>query len=328
MEPSTDDLIRLSRKLSNIAPSAYDVTSRCNLSCTGCYYYEGIGDPRSAPQKSLTDFDNFFQSEKERGINYPHFAGGEPSLRLDVLEVAAKYWKQGAIYTNGLIKIPESLKFKILVSLWGNRETDAALRGRETWSSIEKNYKEDDRCSLLFTANKLNIDHAEEVVHFAKSLGLKCIFSLFSPTRSELARLDGERSKLELGPSDAAAIINHLRAIRDKYQENTIFPEEYAQLALDPVKTFNVDPETGWARACTLLNNKVYRHYNHDLNFKPDSCCTPDVDCANCRVYLNVHTKILSTSNNYFKNTEKRHAWHAAMKGYLEMHFFGNQLST
>jgi hypothetical protein len=36
--------------------------------------------------------------------NYPQFSGGEPSLNTTALEIAAKHWQHGIIYTNGIKK--------------------------------------------------------------------------------------------------------------------------------------------------------------------------------------------------------------------------------
>src|SRR3989339_1532209 len=56
--------------------STYDMCNRCNLSCDGCYYYEGAkqfacenGDPEA--------WRELMRKEKARGITYVVLAGAE-----------------------------------------------------------------------------------------------------------------------------------------------------------------------------------------------------------------------------------------------------------
>ena len=64
--------------------------------------------------------------------NYPRFSGGEPSLNTTALEIAAKHWQHGIIYTNGIKKVPVHVPFRIALSIWGAKDSNQRLRGGPT----------------------------------------------------------------------------------------------------------------------------------------------------------------------------------------------------
>jgi len=68
------------------------------------------------------------QAEKTRGITYVVLAGAEPSLVPALLEVCYDEMPLGSIATNGFKKIPESVRYKIHISVWGNDETSYQVR--------------------------------------------------------------------------------------------------------------------------------------------------------------------------------------------------------
>src|ERR1700742_3621324 len=93
------------RRFRAMKSSNYDINNTCNLTCEGCYYFVS-GQKTYNKRPSAIDYDQFFRAEAGRGINYPVFSGGEPSLNPTALRAAAKYWTSGIIYTNGIKKVP------------------------------------------------------------------------------------------------------------------------------------------------------------------------------------------------------------------------------
>src|SRR3974377_1581997 len=64
--------------------STYDMTSRCNVRCDGCYYYEG--DKQYAEDETDVEaWKKLLASEKERGITFVVLAGAEPALVPELL---------------------------------------------------------------------------------------------------------------------------------------------------------------------------------------------------------------------------------------------------
>jgi len=110
------------RKYFFLRESTYDMSNRCNIRCDGCYYYEG--EKQFAREVSDVEaWRELMRAEKARGITYVVLAGAEPSLVPALLEVCYQEMPLGSIATNGFKKIPESVGYKLHVSVWGNDET-------------------------------------------------------------------------------------------------------------------------------------------------------------------------------------------------------------
>ena len=133
------------RKYFFLRELTYDMSNRCNIRCDGCYYYEGekqfareIGDVEA--------WRGLMRAEKARGITYVVLAGAEPSLVPELLDVCYQEMPLGSIATNGFKKIPESVGYKLHISVWGNDET--SLRIRKAKNLLKKqieNYENDSR---------------------------------------------------------------------------------------------------------------------------------------------------------------------------------------
>ena len=119
------------------------MSNRCNLRCDGCYYYEG--EKQFAVENNQVEaWRELMRSEKERGITYVVLAGAEPSLVPDLLEVCFQEMPLGSIATNGFKKIPESVGYKIHISVWGNDETSLHVRkARNLLTKQIENYRDD-----------------------------------------------------------------------------------------------------------------------------------------------------------------------------------------
>ena len=115
------------RKYFFLRESTYDMSNRCNIRCDGCYYFEG--DKQFAREISDVEaWRRLMQAEKARGITYVVLAGAEPSLVQELLNVCYQEMPLGSIATNGFKKIPESVGYKIHISVWGNEETSLRIR--------------------------------------------------------------------------------------------------------------------------------------------------------------------------------------------------------
>jgi MoaA/NifB/PqqE/SkfB family radical SAM enzyme len=168
------------RKFFFLRESTYDMTNRCNIKCEGCYYYEG--EKQFAQENSDPEaWRALMQSEKERGITYVVLAGAEPSLVSHLCETCYSVIDLGAIATNGLKKMPESIGYKIHISVWGNDET--SLRIRHAPHMLERqieNYTGDPRAVFVYTFTRHNIDQVDGVVETLAEKGCKVTFNMFS----------------------------------------------------------------------------------------------------------------------------------------------------
>lgn len=107
--------------------STYDMTSRCNIRCDGCYYYEGEKQ-LVTDNEAIGDWRALMAAEKARGVTFVVLAGAEPSLAIDRCRVCYDAIPLGAIATNGLKRFPDDIGYRIHLSVWGNDRTSLRVR--------------------------------------------------------------------------------------------------------------------------------------------------------------------------------------------------------
>ena len=151
------------RKYFFLRESTYDMSNRCNIRCDGCYYFEG--DKQFAVENlDVEDWRALMREEKARGITYVVLAGAEPSLVPELLDACYLEMPLGSIATNGFRKIPESVGYKIHISVWGNDETSLRIRKAKNLLARQiENYKDDPRAVFVYTYTRENIDEAHDV---------------------------------------------------------------------------------------------------------------------------------------------------------------------
>lgn len=140
-----------------------DVTNNCNLRCRHCFHKNFL---YKGKEVSIEEWGKRFQGYKEKGIKAVILVGGEASLRLDVLELAQKYFPLVSVYTNGLIKIPEDYDYNIFLSIDGFKERHDKIRGEGVFEKAIANYKGDKRVVIACVFSKLNYSGKEDFQNF------------------------------------------------------------------------------------------------------------------------------------------------------------------
>ncbi|MBW2709991.1 MAG: radical SAM protein [Deltaproteobacteria bacterium] len=261
--------------------STYDMTHRCNIRCDGCYYYEG--DKQFARENLDPDqWQQLMKAEKERGITYVVLAGAEPSLVPDLCDVCFQEIPLGAIASNGLRKIPESVGYKIHVSVWGNDGTSARIRHREGMLKQQiSNYQGDERAVFVYTFTRDNIADAEPVLAVLAEAGCKVTFNMFSAPVGYEGPLRHTETSLKLVRETVMALLS-------QYPDTVLFspynivahthPLSLHDLYACPYPRMNPSKAQGLGRS--------FRQYRTDLTWNREAaCCVPDTDCHDCRHY-------------------------------------------
>ncbi|MCU0850647.1 MAG: hypothetical protein MUC80_05140 [Candidatus Thermoplasmatota archaeon] len=102
-----------------------------------------------------------FAQERAQGRKSIFLIGGEPTLRMDIIELAYDFFGRNlSLVTNGQIKIPTKLKFPFAVSVDGGKKIHNQIRGNNSWEHVFKNYVDDHRvllssCLRKGTANQI-----------------------------------------------------------------------------------------------------------------------------------------------------------------------------
>ncbi|MBR4719797.1 MAG: radical SAM protein [Lachnospiraceae bacterium] len=122
------------------------VTSSCNLHCAGCYSRcnEATTDHKPVDQLSGVEWKRIFDEAEELGVSFILLAGGEPLLRWDVMQEAAK--KPGIlfpIFTNGTfigekyMELFDTHRNLVpVISIEGNRDKTDLRRGEGVYDKI------------------------------------------------------------------------------------------------------------------------------------------------------------------------------------------------
>ncbi len=120
----------------------FSVTSKCNLNCEGCYHHA----LRQSSETELSDerLKKAIAEAKELGISFIVFAGGEPLMRSNVLDITRDYPEiMFLVFTNGLLlndavirKMTEKRNVVPLVSMEGYENDTDGRRGAGVYDKV------------------------------------------------------------------------------------------------------------------------------------------------------------------------------------------------
>ncbi len=103
-----------------------DVTSQCNLRCDHCYFFE----QDHSSEWSLEQWREKFESMKAEGFRSLQctWVGGEPLLRLPLIDLGRRYFKYNTVTTNGTLPLPDWKDVSWYISVDGGRENHDRMR--------------------------------------------------------------------------------------------------------------------------------------------------------------------------------------------------------
>jgi len=113
------------------------------------------------------------------GIGNASITGGEPTLRMPVVEAAYDTFNSIQVASNGLKKIPERLKCVIWVSIDGMEETHNRIRGAKCYQKIMRNIQDDERISISMSLSTTNYKEIFPTIEACAKANIKGIFFLF-----------------------------------------------------------------------------------------------------------------------------------------------------
>lgn len=316
-------------------PAYYEVSQRCNLWCEGCFYFENEGRLKVENEPVLSDWDAFYKAEAERGVSMAYFVGAEPALEWRRLLAASKYLPIGNIGTNGTIKLHPDLRYRIQVSVWGDEKAEAELRGGSVMRKALRNYEGDDRALMLLTLMPWNLHTVPEVLRACRDHGLPASFNMFSPTVDYLKKInagqsaDGqffrlapERGAPSFSDDDLRRVSDTLTQAMEDFPDTVLCSPKFRDKITTPGPMFPIDPETGIADGCRSRIVGDFRYYAADLTSRSIKCCTPNVDCSECRLYSGAWSTILIPENGYLQSKETFASWLDMMETLARIHVY------
>jgi hypothetical protein len=266
-----------------------DLTHRCNLRCTGCYFFVDEMHTHSSPADERV-FDRFIEDEKERGTNFVTVVGGEPALELNRLRKLYSNFHIN-VATNGVIRIPvDGLEdLPIGIAVWGDHRTDTLLRGNgkhDVFATALRNYRHDERAFFYYTVTPGNADEIGNVVSRCVDNGNRVLFNFYS----DLAHLGGPfdhrqgfgavREVLEEMIDRFPGHILMTSYLSDVVSTGMLYGERWGY---DVCTSVTVDDKANHAR---IRNghplNRHFRAYNADFRSWRRCCTGSHRDCSSC----------------------------------------------
>jgi len=310
------------RKYFFLRESTYDMANRCNIRCEGCYYYEG--DKQFAGERDPAAWRELMRAEKARGITYVVLAGAEPSLVPELCEVCFQEMPLGTIATNGLNLIPQSIDYKIHISVWGNDATSFKIRNAKNMLFRQMdNYQDDPRAVFVYTFTRSNIDQAREVAGILTEHGCKLTFNMFSapvgydgPLRHTVSSLNQTRKIMIdlLEEYPAGVLFSHYNAVAHTH------PSGLHDLYSCPYPRMNPSTAIGLGRS--------FRQYRTDLTWdRAAACCVPDTDCVDCRHYASGSAVVTARLFRHAADPDTFKAWLDYVDTYLAVWVMGYEKS-
>lgn len=294
-------------RISRLVSSNYDISDRCNLKCEGCLFFEGDDYLRYKDSHDDRAWDDFFAAEAARGVNFAYIAGAEPALEPNRLHMAVKHIPAGVILTNGTKRVPADIDFRIHVSIWGAPAQTKALRGADSTAKAMRLYAGDPRVVFVYTVSALNIGDIYETASRLHDGGFKMTFNYFSPTTSYLEKLatdagnDGQYFRVSGRDQNMILTDQHFRNARAEMEramqdfgDTVVYSLDYDDWITASGGVYDVDPLTGIARDCGNRRTPTHRHYNVDQSESQQKCCSPNIDCRECRAYLQSYATYLN----------------------------------
>ncbi|MBQ9648253.1 MAG: radical SAM protein [Oscillospiraceae bacterium] len=189
------------------------ITSRCNLHCAGCYARSLSTCEDGEPEAQLTaeEWERLFREAAELGVGFILLAGGEPLVRRDVIEAAARVPDiLFPVFTNGTMLGGDCLdlfdanrNLVPVVSVEGGAAQTDARRGRGVYQRVADAMTAMANKHLAFAASvtltKANLDEVLSQAFVTDLIVRGCkgvIYVEYVPTSAEteaLAPGDAER---------------------------------------------------------------------------------------------------------------------------------------
>lgn len=303
--------------------STYDMTSRCNLKCDGCYYYEGDKQHKK-DERDPEKWRALLLSEKERGITFVVLAGAEPSLVPDLCLACYEIIPLGCIASNGLRSFPREIGYKIHISVWGDDAESEKFRGRACLEQQLTSFKDDDRAVFVYTFTKRNVDQVESVTRRIADKGGKITFNTFSPPTGYTGELTHDKESF-------ARMHDKTVEMLERFPEAVLFSKYSAEVHADPERSLHQRFHCPYPRCNPSTKfglGRSFRQYRTDLTWdRSAACCVPDTDCDDCRHYAAGSAVVTARMAQHVESKERFCKWLDYVDTYLAVWVRGYEKS-
>ena len=165
--------------------------------------------------------------------------------------------------------------------------------------------------------------------------GLRVTFNHYSPSRQYLHkveagdahgpdgtfRLSTATDNLMLTDDDLSRLRDTVARAIEEFPETVVYSPFYNGWVNDPSPRFDIDPESGMATDCPVLNMPRHRQYHVDFTYSDDECCIANIDCSGCRHYVSGYTKIMAELDTHLGSADEFRGWVDVFDTWCRLHY-------
>jgi len=202
----------------------FSITSKCNLSCKGCYAQ--LLPRREDVEISASKFRNIINQAIDLGVFMIFLAGGEPLMRKDILAITREnrniifpVFTNGLLLNNELINTIEKQKnIIILLSLEGDRTETDNIRGKGIFDNINRTAAKLQNKNILWglslTVTSQNFNYVFDDSFIRKFIMQGCRVFIFV----EYVPIEEDTENLILSEQQRACLLDSLKDFRKKFK--------------------------------------------------------------------------------------------------------------
>ncbi|NIS72204.1 MAG: hypothetical protein GTO12_25735 [Proteobacteria bacterium] len=257
-----------------------DVTYRCNLSCTHCYFRYQRYDTELTIDQWLSWLEN------RRAHGYPFlicgWLGGEPLLRRELLEKGLGYFKSNVIFTNGTLELGPWPDCTYVVSVPALRTQYTSITGADakTFDKVKAHADRKDLQVLIsFCITRPMVNRVPEVPKEWEKTAVKGVYFEFYTPRY------GDNLQLWVDWKSRDLIISQLLELKKIYGD--FIANTRQELILMKAAKFRA-----------IVDDCPFYHIGASFDpmgrRKLPCAVGPEADCTRCGCILPVFSQILS----------------------------------
>ncbi len=247
-----------------------DITNRCNLKCTHCYWWRQKKNPDLDDEQMI----EFMKSLRRKGLKVIYLLGGEPLLRPNICAEAGKIFDFIMIFTNGTLGYPPVNNALYSLSIDGPERIHDKLRGKGIFKKVTDILdNQSTKVMIHITVCRSNRDHLEETIeNFVHRKNVRGIYFCFYCPSVKPGDENPEKIPLE----ERDAVVDELVGYRKKYGNKIFFTERVGYY----LKT-NGGVER-WNSLNKCVTKKLFEFYAADGQYKYHCAYGSEAECKNC----------------------------------------------
>ena len=247
-----------------------DVTNKCNLRCSHCYWYRQEKNPDLDDDQMIA----FMKKLRKKGLRVIYLLGGEPLLRPNICREASKIFDYVMIFTNGTQNYVPINNGLYALSIDGPEAVHDKLRGKGIFKkTIDILDNQSEKVMIHITVCESNRLHLKETIEtFIHKKNVRGIYFCFYC--SSLSPCDENKEAIPLKMRDK--VVDDIVALRREYGEKIFFTERIGHY----VKTTGGLEQ--WNSLDKCVTQRLFEFYAADGQYKFHCAYGSEADCTQC----------------------------------------------